>query len=281
MHSNGYYCILLVRNGEKTIASSLSSIINQTEPPKKIVVVNDGSTDATAEYLEKFKNSKDVLVEIIETKSSTTDYSRIPKLLNMGINSGYEFFMFASHDCIFEKQYSEKILAEMRLDEKLVVVSGDFTKFKNVAPRGAGRFIRQSFFDRHFQKFPDSVSWESAITLKAIIEDYKIKNMHEARYEHKDQMGHDHHFVPWGKGMRDLGYYPPYALGRCCLEFLKGKGISKRGALNMLWGYISYSDTHKDKENDTLKKEFRVKIRNYQKKLVIKKLKKIFLKKHD
>jgi glycosyltransferase involved in cell wall biosynthesis len=276
---DGYYCILLVRNGEKTIASSLSSIINQNEPPKKIVIVNDGSTDNTSKYIEKVRNSKDSIVETIETENKTTDYSRIHELLNLGINSNYKFFMIASHDCIFEKQYSEKILTEMRLDEKLVVASGDYSTSKNVFPRGAGRFIRQSFFDKYFQKFPDRFRHESLIVWRAIIEDYKIKNIHEARYKHEEQLGHKHNFVTWGIAMKNVGYYPPYAVGRCLVNFLKNKEIGRKGSLKMLLAYISHNSSHNHNENNLTEKEIKMKIKEYQKKLIKKYLKEIFRKK--
>jgi len=43
-------------NRECFVAESLNSLINQTLPPKQIIVVNDGSTDNTKQVLEPFLN---------------------------------------------------------------------------------------------------------------------------------------------------------------------------------------------------------------------------------
>ncbi len=40
--------ILPVRNGEKTIASAVGSILAQSLSDFELIIVNDGSTDATA-----------------------------------------------------------------------------------------------------------------------------------------------------------------------------------------------------------------------------------------
>lgn len=46
--------IVPVYNGEKTITRCLKSIFNQTLKPREVVVVNDGSTDRTADILKEF-----------------------------------------------------------------------------------------------------------------------------------------------------------------------------------------------------------------------------------
>ena len=48
--------LLCAYNEEKTIEDTLSSILNQSIKPDEVVVVNDGSTDNTAQILKKFVN---------------------------------------------------------------------------------------------------------------------------------------------------------------------------------------------------------------------------------
>jgi len=55
--------LLCAYNEEKTIERTLRSILNQTFKPDEIIVVNDGSTDGTAEVLKKFKD-KCVIVNL-------------------------------------------------------------------------------------------------------------------------------------------------------------------------------------------------------------------------
>ena len=43
--------VIPVYNGEKYIAKAIQSVVDQTLPPHEIIVVNDGSTDASASIL--------------------------------------------------------------------------------------------------------------------------------------------------------------------------------------------------------------------------------------
>ena len=49
-----YYIIIPTYNEEKFISLTLQSIVEQTVLPSKVVVVNDGSTDKTAEIVNSF-----------------------------------------------------------------------------------------------------------------------------------------------------------------------------------------------------------------------------------
>ncbi|UXX80820.1 glycosyltransferase family 2 protein [Reichenbachiella carrageenanivorans] len=44
--------VIAVYNGEKYIKESIESVLNQTQPPSEIIVVDDGSTDTTAEIVK-------------------------------------------------------------------------------------------------------------------------------------------------------------------------------------------------------------------------------------
>lgn len=49
-------CIIPVFNGEDWVGESLDSVLGQTRPPDEVIVVDDGSTDATAEILETYRD---------------------------------------------------------------------------------------------------------------------------------------------------------------------------------------------------------------------------------
>ena len=49
-----YYIVIPAHNEEALIALTLDSLISQTVLPKKIVVVNDNSTDKTPEIVSEF-----------------------------------------------------------------------------------------------------------------------------------------------------------------------------------------------------------------------------------
>jgi glycosyltransferase involved in cell wall biosynthesis len=67
-----------VFNGEKTIIDCLKSIFKQTLKPKKILIINDNSTDNTKKILEKYLDK----IEIInDAKNQGVSYSR-----NLAVN---------------------------------------------------------------------------------------------------------------------------------------------------------------------------------------------------
>ena len=49
-----YVLITAARNEEKYIEKTIGAVCNQTVPPKKWVIINDGSTDRTEEIAEKY-----------------------------------------------------------------------------------------------------------------------------------------------------------------------------------------------------------------------------------
>lgn len=53
--------IIPIYNGEKTIARCLESIFSQTLKPKAVIIVNDGSTDQTADVLKEFSGQIQVI----------------------------------------------------------------------------------------------------------------------------------------------------------------------------------------------------------------------------
>ena len=58
-----YYIIIPAHNEEKFIGLTLQSLAEQTILPSKIVVVNDNSTDKTAEIIQDFaKNNTNITI---------------------------------------------------------------------------------------------------------------------------------------------------------------------------------------------------------------------------
>ncbi len=235
-----YYVIFCVRDGKDTIAQVMDSLLGQTILPSKIIAVDDGSTDGTYEILQSYQKRYPDLIELLETSSTTRDYSRIPKLWNMGLRRDYDYHMIGAGDAAFSPQYAERILKEMRDNPKLVICSGDYGTMKSVAPHGGGRFVRQSFFFKYYAEYPWILGYESEILERAILEGYEIKVLNDLELYHLDKLGHSHNFREFGYGMRTLGYYPPYVFGRFVLDFFCNKTMGKRGALNMLRYYLFF-----------------------------------------
>ena len=138
------------------------------------------------------------------------------------------------------KDYAEKIITFMDRNKDYAVVSGNFGGVGYKTPRGAGRFVRNSFFYNEYHHYPEKMGYESAILIASRKNGYKETILKEAKFEHTRPLGQDHHFYEFGASMRTLGYHPLFAFGRFFLYFGTSKPIGRVGALYMLYYYLSY-----------------------------------------
>ena len=261
--NQSYYVICCVRDAEKYIDSVMESIVNQTYPPSKVIIVNDGSTDKTPQILQNYKQANPELIELLHTNSTTRDYTRIPRLWNMCLQKDYDYHMIAAGDTIFAPNYAEIILKRMNKDPKIAICSGYHGKERIAQPHGGGRFVRQSFFFKYYEKYPEKIGYETQIIYESLIHDYKIAVFKEAKFDHAEKLGTQHNFVEFGQAMRAMGFHPLYVLGRCFLEIIKNDNVGRRGSLNMFWHYLCFKP-QKDGYYSLFSEGFRKNVRKLQ-----------------
>jgi glycosyltransferase involved in cell wall biosynthesis len=241
-----YYVIVTCRNSENTIEKAILSLHNQTLKPEYIIIVDDGSSDKTSEILIKLSKIINNLF-IITNPDLGYDVTRIVNNWNKAIQfsrdhnlEDTDYHMIATDDTIYENDYARKIISVMDNNHNLVVVSGCYDENSYEKPHGAGRFVRNSFFYKVHNLYPEKMGYESLILITAKKNKLDYKILKEARFEHTRQLGQNHHFYEFGASMRTLGYHPLFALGRFFLYFGTSKPIGRVGALYMLYHYISY-----------------------------------------
>jgi len=111
--------IIPVYNSEKNIKRCFESIINQTYRSIEVIVVNDGSTDNTAdicdEYAEKYCNFK-----VIHKINGGVSLAR-----NLGIKTAKgEFLQFVDSDDYLEKDMCERLIHTICKDNSDMVICG-------------------------------------------------------------------------------------------------------------------------------------------------------------
>ncbi len=243
-----YWALVLTRNGGEMIQPTIESIIKQTVPPKKIFILDDGSTDVTPLLLRGVRSKYGERVTIVTLEDRGYDIRRVAENINTGIESAKKaeiatrYLMISGDDCVYPQHYCEYILNKMNGNQRIVVASGDIegVRHPDETPRGAGRFIRTSFLSRVGGYFPPYYGYEGWILQKALQLGYTIMNYPKARYRHLRRMGEKHKFKDWGLAMKCLGYYPLEVLYRFVRYALMDRRVSI-GYMRVLWDYFIYS----------------------------------------
>ena len=124
-----YYIIIPAHNEEAFLGTTLDSIVHQTLVPKKLVVVNDHSTDATGEIIARYERAYSYITSV-QTVSS---HHHLPgsKVINAFLaglavlDDSYDFIVKLDADLILPPAYFETI-AKIFRENKDVGIAGGF-----------------------------------------------------------------------------------------------------------------------------------------------------------
>jgi len=123
-----------VYNGQSTIESCINSILSQTVKPNKILVINDNSTDKTAEILKKYSDK----IEIINNEKNL-GVSYIRNLATNYLKS--KFIASIDADVELTNNWLEKLI-DKATKENITLIGGKmYEKFLN-NPYNLWRSIR-------------------------------------------------------------------------------------------------------------------------------------------
>jgi poly-beta-1,6-N-acetyl-D-glucosamine synthase len=115
-------------NEEKLIEKVILSVVSQTVPPKKWVIVNDGSSDRTAEIVQRYADK----YRFIELYTITEEHPRDLTAQVHAINQGFAQLRGVDCDLIgnldadvtFEPTYFERLLGKFSQDPRLGLAGG-------------------------------------------------------------------------------------------------------------------------------------------------------------
>ena len=123
-----YYLVIPAHNEEEFIALTLESLVSQTLLPKKVVIVNDNSTDKTAEIVQAFAK-ENPFISLVEKKSSAIHLpgSKVIQAFQTGfetLDDNYDVIVKLDADLIFPTNYFETITKHFQSDERIGMVGG-------------------------------------------------------------------------------------------------------------------------------------------------------------
>lgn len=110
--------IIPAYNAEKTIEKCLDSVLNQTYSNLEILIIDDGSSDRTAEIVNKY-SKQDSRINLYQQQNAGVSSAR-----NQGLNlcTG-KYIQFIDADDYLEKDMTEKLVGVFEKDNEVGLVS--------------------------------------------------------------------------------------------------------------------------------------------------------------
>ena len=123
-----FYIVIPAHNEDAYIGQTLQSIVSQTILPNKLVVVNDNSSDKTAELVLEFAK-KHQWISLVNKTSEAIHLpgSKVIQAFQTGLETldeDYDFIVKADADLIFPANYFETIIKHFQSDKKIGMVGG-------------------------------------------------------------------------------------------------------------------------------------------------------------
>lgn len=183
-----YYIVIPAHNEEKFIGLTLQSIISQIVLPKKVVVVNDNSTDKTAEIVLAFAK-ENPFITFVNTTSEAIHLpgSKVIQAFHKGfetLDEQYDIIVKLDADLILPDNYFEKIINHFEKDATIGMVGGfayieknGEWKLENLTDknhiRGAFKAYRKECF-LQIGKLKPAMGWDTVDELLAKFYNWKV-----------------------------------------------------------------------------------------------------------
>ena len=230
-----FYIVIAVHNEEAFIKDCLSSLTTQTLLPEKIIVVNDNSTDKTAEIVEKIAKKFPAL-KLIQNQSSNQHMpgEKVVRAFNFGLqqlDTNYDVICKFDGDLIFPKNYLETLASHYVQNPKLGMLSGHCYIQKNnkwiyeniaskVHIRGPLKSYRRACF-KDIGGLQASIGWDTVDELIAVYYGWTFKTVAALKVKHLKPTGA--HYSPNAR----------YVQGEALYKMRSGFAIAALSALKM------------------------------------------------
>jgi len=235
--------VIPARNEERYIERTLQALVRQTLRPSRIIVVNDGSTDRTAEIAAKYA---DVVVDLPDRGYRAAGTPILAGVINRGLREvtpEADYVLILGADDVLPNTYLEEIVRRMMADKAVMasgVVKGVWTR--EFAVRGV-RVVNARWWRRYGLRYPIKFGWEAWLIFRALKDGLRVKVYDDlVTYPQREVASSINRYYKWGRSMKALNYWPPYALARILRTSLK----SPRKALALLKGYLTPTKPVKD-----------------------------------
>ena len=253
------YIVIPAHNEQNSIGLTLNSLANQTLSPKKVVVVNDNSTDSTQDIVESYI-PKYPWISLVNSNSSN-EHLPGTKIINAfykgfeTLDDNYDVICKYDADLIFPENYLETLVNHFNLDAKLGMVAGhcyikkgnewqleSLTSKKHI--RGALKAYRKECF-LEIGKLKRAMGWDTIDELLAQYYGWTLKTDDSLKVKHLKPTG-----ISYNKSSKHLQGEALYKMRYgFSLSFLSALKLAyKKKSFRLFKDYISgYLKASKEK----------------------------------
>lgn len=259
MNAKKYILITPARNEEAYIQKALESVVAQTVTPLKWVIVNDNSTDRTAEIVRDYA-AKHPFISLVESDPATArSFAAKVRAFSLGYNSvkdlPFDFIGNLDADLSFGSDYYERIIGEFDRNPALGVaggvyldrVGGEFRRTMSNpidVPGSTQLFRRECFEQIGGGYFPLGTGGEdAAANITARMKGWQTRSFEHIQAHHHRRAGTGDGANIFRTRMNDgrcdyfLGTHPLFALVKSFRRI--GEPPYVVGAAARAWGYMA------------------------------------------
>ncbi len=253
-----YVIVSPMKNEEAFVEKTLRSVVSQTLRPLEWVIVNDGSTDRSAEIVDRFTKSHSWirLLNMPGLGERLPEHygAHVVDLVYDGLReiraTEYELIVKLDCDVSFEINFFERLMKAFEQNSRLGISSGVSYTFQNGVlaeeesaaghTLGATKVYRKQCFDEIGGLVP-FMGWDGIDEIKARMRGWEAAPLEELVVVHHRPEGAATGLlssgVERGKGSYFMGYHPLFMVARALRQMLGLKLFAD--GIGMLAGYFT------------------------------------------
>lgn len=281
-----YIIIMPAYNEETFIKQAIATVAQQTLLPRRLIIVNDGSSDATPDIIrQQMEIYPWIQLVNNEKKEKRASGSKVVRAFYLGYNNideNYDFLVKLDADLSLPTDYFERVSSMFKADPKLGIAGGTIVIERN------GKWVYENFSDvdhvkgafKSYRKacFQDikglrtSIGWDTADELLARYHGWSIKVDPTLSIKHFRELGAETGSIKIrikvGNGMYRLRYGFLITL----ISAIKAGYLNKPyilTGLGVMWGWL---ESWLKRDAFIITKEEGNFIRSFRKKRMLEKL---------
>lgn len=235
MSAPAYVLITPARNEEEFIEATIRAVASQTLPPLRWIIVNDASTDRTAQLVETFARQHSFIRLVNLTREGGRNFGKKAEAFGRGLAEAkdldYSFVGNLDADITVEPPYFEILLQKFAADQSLGIAGGCiYTKIGNTfestdhtsdSVAGAVQMFRRKCFEDIGGYLPLPLGGiDAAAEITARMKGWRVSKVQELRASERRRTGTANvgvleSRVRLGKRFHSLGYHPMFYFLRC------------------------------------------------------------------